>query len=147
VVWVCRQFERSLPCDAVAASAARRLCAEWLGETVGTSPAARDCLDVASLVISELVTNAVTAGCVDAVVMMDLHRHRVRVGVTDDGAGLPRVQHPSASEGHGRGLQIVERLSLAWGVSQVPEGKLVWADLSVPAELTTDLRCGVSITE
>jgi anti-sigma regulatory factor (Ser/Thr protein kinase) len=131
----------------VAASGARRLCAQWLSDTVGTSSTAQVCIDEASLVISELVTNAVNAGCVDAVIMLDLHRHRVRVGVTDDGEGLPHVQHPSASEGHGRGLQIVERLSLSWGVSQVPEGKLVWADLSVPAELTGNLLCDPSTQE
>jgi signal transduction histidine kinase len=142
---VCRQVDWSLPCDAVAASGARRLCAQWLGKTVGASPAAQDCIDRASLVISELVTNAVNAGCVGAVVRIDLHRHLVRVGVTDDGVGLPQVQHPTASEGHGRGLQIVERLSLAWGVTAVPAGKLVWADLSVPAELTADLRCDPSM--
>jgi hypothetical protein len=78
---------------------------------------------------------------VHADAMIDLHRQRVRIGVTDDGAGLPQVQHPRANEGHGRGLQIVERLSLAWGVSPAPSGKLVWADLAVPAELTTGLRC------
>jgi anti-sigma regulatory factor (Ser/Thr protein kinase) len=118
------------------------MCDQWLGEAVGTSSAAQDCIDTVNLVISELVTNAVNAGCVDAAVLIDLHRHRVRVGVTDDGAGLPQIQHPSPNEGHGRGLQIVDRLSVAWGVSPVPAGKRVWADVFVPAELTADLRCG-----
>jgi anti-sigma regulatory factor (Ser/Thr protein kinase) len=140
---MCWEREQSLPCDAVSASEARRLCAGWLGETLGSSSAALDYIDVARLVISELVTNAVNAGCVDAVVLIDLHRRRVRIGVTDDGAGSPQVQHPSASEGHGRGLQIVERLSLAWGVSRAPASKLVWADLAIPATLTADLRCSL----
>ena len=140
---MCQHHEQALPCDAVAISGARLLGAEWLHESVGKSSTALDCIDVAILVISELVTNAVNAGCQHAAFVMDLHRHRVRIGVTDDGAGLPRVQHPTAREGHGRGLQIVERLSLAWGVSPAAASKLVWADVAVPAELTTDLRCSL----
>lgn len=60
---MCRQREQTLRCDGVAASKARRLCAQWLSETVGNSSAALDCIGVASVVVSELVTNAVNAAC------------------------------------------------------------------------------------
>jgi anti-sigma regulatory factor (Ser/Thr protein kinase) len=140
---MCQQREQPLPCDAAAVSGARRFCAKSLNETVGSASGALDCIDAAILVISELATNAINAGCAHAVAMIDVHRHRVRIGVTDDGAGLPHVRHPMLREGHGRGLQIVDRLSLAWGVSPAPAGKLVWADLAVPAELTADLCCSL----
>jgi anti-sigma regulatory factor (Ser/Thr protein kinase) len=138
---MCWQCEHYLPCDASAASQARQFCAQCLGTALGVSPGATECIDVAILVVSELVTNAVLAGCGHTAMTIDVHHGRVRIGAVDDGQGVPQIQHPSAREDHGRGLQIVERLSLAWGVSPVPSGKLVWADLAVPTELTAALPC------
>jgi hypothetical protein len=44
---------------------------------------------------------------------------------------VPR--HPEQSEEHGRGLQMVDRLSRDWGWNPVPgmRAKLVWALLDV----------------
>lgn len=141
---MCQRSTQIFFCDALAASAARRFCTHSLNETLGTGPIATDFTGIATLVISELVTNAVHASCTQASVVIDVHRSRVRIAVADDGHGQPQVQYPSASDGHGRGLQIIERLSRAWGVSPAPEGKQVWAELDLSAGLTDGMTCSDS---
>lgn len=138
---MCWQGELMLPCDAAAVATARRFCSHRLSQVIGEGSAAQDSIDDTVLVTSELVTNALNAGCAHTAVAIDVHRTHMRISVEDDAQGLPQVQHPSATQGHGRGLQIVERLSQAWGVSPTPTGKRVWADLVLPAQLTTDLTC------
>lgn len=49
----------------------------------------------------------------------------VTVAVADGGRGEPRLRAPDHRGG--RGLLLVDRLSLAWGVSHHDDGKLVWA--------------------
>lgn len=87
----------------------------------------------ASLLVSELVTNAIVHGRTGATVEAALGQGRVlRVAVTDDSAALlPEVDtavHASA-EG-GRGLLIVSLLATRWGVRPNPAGgKAVWFEL------------------
>jgi anti-sigma regulatory factor (Ser/Thr protein kinase) len=90
------------------------------------------CTDSASvaLVVSELVTNAI----VHAREPISLHlwpaRNRVRVGVSDASAAQPTPQEPSVGQPHGRGLAMIERLSLRWGFEPHPRGKLIWAEVN-----------------
>ena len=52
----------------------------------------------------------------------------MRIEVTDDVAGWPRVRAASPDDPSGRGLQLVAALAEGWGVSRVRGGgKLVWA--------------------
>jgi anti-sigma regulatory factor (Ser/Thr protein kinase) len=138
---MCWHSELSLLCDAVAVARARQFCAHWLRQVVGTSDEAQDYIDDTVLVTSELVSNAVNAGCTHTVVAIDVHRSHLRLSVADDGEGEPQVQHPPPSERHGRGLQIVQRLSQDWGVTPTAAGKQVWAELRLPVRLTGTLSC------
>ncbi|HET6709157.1 ATP-binding protein [Amycolatopsis sp.] len=52
----------------------------------------------------------------------------VTVAVADTGTGEPRLRVPGRSGG--RGLQLVDELALAWGVSHHDDGKVVWARLA-----------------
>jgi hypothetical protein len=54
----------------------------------------------------------------------------VRIAVVDRGTGTPDPKPFSASQPHGRGLHIVGALSSAWGVDDMPDGKIVWAEMS-----------------
>ncbi|HEY6798317.1 MAG TPA: ATP-binding protein, partial [Kineosporiaceae bacterium] len=93
----------------------------------------RELQDVAGLVASELVTNAVlhTAGDVRVGVRW-LESGQVWIGVTDDSDRLPQVHQADTEDISGRGLAIVELLADAWGVDQQPGGgKTVW--LLLPA--------------
>ena len=83
--------------------------------------------------VSELVTNAVNAGCVHGRVGWSLHSDQFRIEVFDDAPGWPILQHPAATDAHGRGLQIVQALTRDCGTESLPDGKLSWALLLLGA--------------
>jgi anti-sigma regulatory factor (Ser/Thr protein kinase) len=89
-----------------------------------------------TLLVSEVVTNAVTHPEVDRRGDIQL-RARVagdviRVEVTDDGSGFePRPRDPSRSDG-GYGLYLVDKQAERWGVLQA-DGTTVWFELSLRA--------------
>ncbi|RYU10251.1 ATP-binding protein [Nocardioides iriomotensis] len=90
-----------------------------------------DLSDNASLLVSELVTNAVLHARTGCVVMAEIDGDTLRVDVID-GAGdttavAPGVERLGADGG--RGLVIVDVLSTDWGVAEHAEGKSVWFSL------------------
>jgi anti-sigma regulatory factor (Ser/Thr protein kinase) len=106
----------------------------------------------AELVVSELVTNAVQASGVtdpDAAwgdlgalatiqVRVLMYQADIVIEVWDRDPGSP-VRHDAAShEEGGRGLLIVTALCKEWDYFYAAHGgKVVWAELAVPAELLT----------
>ena len=121
-----------LSCHTGAPSAARRWAAECLRAHLGERPSAAELIDDAILCISELVTNAVHAGCASLRVELTFGDHHVRVGVVDDAPGRPQPRTAGAHEHRGRGLSLVEAVSRRWGVDVVERGKLVWAEFATP---------------
>ena len=110
-----------------------------------------DLAEVSELIVSELATNVVqlaTDGDGSPAYYQDqgltllwlglmCDRIRLRIEVWDTlpaSAGVPVLRHPERNQEHGRGLEIVNRLSLAWGWQPLPErdAKCVWALLDVP---------------
>jgi serine/threonine-protein kinase RsbW len=81
------------------------------------------------LVVSELVTNALRAGCSSADLNIEVGSEAVRVGVIDDGPGVPVVQLAEPEDVRGRGLFLVAALAEDWGVRRTERGKEVWAAL------------------
>lgn len=90
-----------------------------------------DWLNDATLVVTELVTNAIRHG--GGLLSLDLHavRGRVTVSVTDRTRVRPRRR--GADLTGGRGLTVIEGLSRAWGVLPNRAGKCVWVLLPVSA--------------
>lgn len=86
---------------------------------------------VAELLLSELVTNALVHTGDGAVVAVSVAPQRLRVEVRDFVPGMPPVSHvPNADDGtHGRGLILVESLADSWGISPHALGKMVWFEL------------------
>ena len=87
-------------------------------------------------VVTELVTNALQAGAGEVLVLFDRHcaRDLVRVAVWDDAPGVPAKREPDHIAENGRGLHMVEALTVRWGHEPDPgggPGKAVWADLRV----------------
>ena len=91
----------------------------------------------AELLVSELVTNAVLHGRGDVSLTLAVADGMLEVGVTDPGPRLPPRQRPDEAAGPpwtaegGRGLRLVDRLSVEWGVVTLARGKQVWFRLEV----------------
>jgi len=91
----------------------------------------------AALVLSELLSNALCHATPlpgsGLRVSWYLEVDCVRVCVTDGGAQtVPELGEPNPLTTGGRGLRIVERLSLCWGTRHDDEGTTVWAEVPVP---------------
>ena len=99
---------------------ARRFAEEVLGD-VPTSIAA----DIV-LMVSELATNTVVHAATMFRLSIERTREFVRVEVADGADGYPRLLTPSNSDLHGRGLQLVERLSDQWGTTKDGGRKTIW---------------------
>lgn len=126
------QAATSYTCDAGTPKHARGWTTERLA---GVLPAQRDTsetLDDAALVVSELVTNALQAGSSAVTVDLAVDGARLRISVTDDAPGMPRVVRAGPDDQRGRGLPIVAELCRVWGVTPLPGGKQVWAELVLP---------------
>lgn len=89
----------------------------------------RETAEAAELMTSELATNSVRHARSDFELAILLSRDEIRVEVSDHGQGQPVPRSPTPREQSGRGLQIVQVLSDAWGISPSPNGKLVWFTL------------------
>jgi anti-sigma regulatory factor (Ser/Thr protein kinase) len=86
--------------------------------------------DVAQLVASELVMNAVLHGGPPVIVSLSIEPNTTVIEVYDGGAGLPVVGTTDDPAHARRGLRVVEGMCRDWGT--VPGdggGKTVWCDL------------------
>ena len=94
-----------------------------------------DVLDDITLIVSELVSNAVQHGRPDIVLRMLVEPFSIDISVLDHGPQLPSrsVAVPTDTATSGRGLSIVDRLASDWGVVPLEsgDGKQVWARLQV----------------
>lgn len=115
-----------LPLDASAPRLARRFLGEVL-EAFGRA----DLVDAGTLLVSELVTNAVLHGDAPLRVSVEPAPSHVRVAVSDAGEGRPEVVHAEPAATSGRGILLVEEVADRWGVDELPSGgKIVWFDLA-----------------
>jgi anti-sigma regulatory factor (Ser/Thr protein kinase) len=104
---------------------------------------ASDLADSASLIVSELVTNAVVHTGTPVELGLRLHGGELRLEVEDRHPGrvLPLVdREPSEVEEHGRGLMIASSLATAWGVEYQATSKRVWAIVERPGARADDRR-------
>lgn len=96
--------------------------------------------DVAELLVSELATNAILHAATGFRVIVRRLERSVRVEVVDSGAGVARPNRYSNTAGTGRGLTMVEEMSLAWGADATVEGKCVWFEVSAPPHIDSGPR-------
>lgn len=86
--------------------------------------------EIAELLTSELVTNALVHTDRDAILTATVRPGRLRVEVRDFVGRRPKLCVPNADDGtHGRGLMLVQSLADAWGVRADGVGKVVWFEL------------------
>jgi hypothetical protein len=86
-------------------------------------------VEVAELLVSELLTNAIRHGTGRIEVSLLLLDEIVTIAVTDDESHLPRPRRVAADDEGGRGLLLVSALAGRWGARPTASGKVVWCDL------------------
>lgn len=128
-----------LPPDLQSPSAARNLvgeaCQAWQ---------LPDLLHPARLIMSELATNAVEHARTDMLVTVSRRGTGLHLSVRDASAELPRLRPPARSnpdtplDDRGQGLRIVHAGAAAWGAMPTRDGKVVWATLQRPREVSRD---------
>ncbi|WP_328690746.1 ATP-binding protein [Streptomyces caniferus] len=100
--------------------------------------------DIALTVItSELVTNAVRHGTgtmLTITVSANLSRRRILVEVYDGSLVLPVPHWADSEDESGRGMALIDRLSLCHGAEHTTCGKCVWAEIAMPPQRVTRQR-------
>lgn len=85
----------------------------------------------ASIVVSELVANALVHVRAWCDLSVGLRGNVLRIEVVDHGSAVPDLQEATVDDEHGRGLVLVSLLCRAWGTEPHADGKRVWAELQV----------------
>ncbi|MFI6604483.1 ATP-binding protein [Nonomuraea sp. NPDC050536] len=82
--------------------------------------------EVAELLVSELVTNALCHAHGPYRLSLWAIDGLLRCEVEDGYAAPPHVRHPCAEDENGRGMNVLELMACCWGSERTPEGKIVW---------------------
>ncbi|MEV0186794.1 ATP-binding protein [Streptomyces sp. NPDC050625] len=123
-------YTETVPCEPESACRARLLVSAAL-DAWGIG----ELTEAGTLIVSELISNAVshTRCRVVRVVIRRETAQMIRIGVADKCRDTPEPGRPEDDSEDGRGLFLVESLSWRWGYDLHRWGKLVWAELRVPA--------------
>ncbi|WP_443055316.1 SpoIIE family protein phosphatase [Streptomyces sp. NBC_00258] len=89
--------------------------------------------DSVELLVSELVTNAVRYTS-RPITLRLLRSDVLRCEVADDVSQPPRLRHSRTFDEGGRGLFLVNKLSMRWGSSRLATGKIVWFEMALSRE-------------
>lgn len=87
-------------------------------------------IELAVLLVSELVTNATVHAQSKVRVTVHVDSHWVRVEVDDEGTGEPQLGRSTPTQLKGRGLAVVDRLSTDWGTDRHERHKTVWFEIA-----------------
>jgi anti-sigma regulatory factor (Ser/Thr protein kinase) len=92
--------------------------------------------DVASLLTTEVVANAVRYAADQIALRVSLDDEVVRVEVRDSNPHLPKGRRVARGATSGRGLLVVESLAQRWGAQREETGKVVWFELATAGNST-----------
>lgn len=102
-----------------------------------------DLADDASILVSELVTNALIHARTEITLSLEPCRNGLRMAITDGSSVLPHWSPHRATAMSGRGLLLLERLSTRWGADLLDDGgKVVWAEIDEPASDAEETSAG-----
>jgi len=98
-----------------------------------------DLLDDATVVVSELVANAVIHARTEITVGVKASGVGVRLSVADASDKFPRWTPVRPTATSGRGLLMVQRLSATWGVEPLQDsGKVIWVQIDHASAATAE---------
>ena len=124
------EFSAVLPAEAASVRRARRLVT-----TAVSATGYDELVDVATLLVSEVVTNSVLHAGTEIQLRFRATPGGVRVEVFDRSPLMPRIRHYDAEATTGRGLALVSALAATWGVDRENGGKTLWFELAIGADL------------
>ncbi|MDP9416952.1 MAG: SpoIIE family protein phosphatase [Actinomycetota bacterium] len=122
------RLTREVPAQLAEVSSARAAGAQWLRAHGVAAPV----VDTCSLLVSELVTNAVRHAGTPSRLVLHRYPDEILIEVADRGAVLPVVRESDEEATGGRGMRLVAALSLRWGARRAGDVKTVWC--TVPTE-------------
>ncbi|MEW1568903.1 SpoIIE family protein phosphatase [Streptomyces sp. NPDC093509] len=82
---------------------------------------------VTTLIISELVTNAIRHGS-EPIKLRLIRQEKLTCEVFDGDRAAPYLQYALPDEEGGRGLFIIAECASRWGIRQQPTGKTIWTE-------------------
>ncbi|MET9239318.1 ATP-binding protein [Nonomuraea sp. NPDC003709] len=131
--------------------ATRRTASWWLTPDLGSVRTARrltrdkltdwgfdDQIEVAELLVSELVANALDHAHGQVHLGFSAENGLLRCEVEDENPQLPTMRTVDLDAERGRGLFLVDTLSGSWGGTPTPRGKAIWFELPAFAEAEVD---------
>jgi Histidine kinase-like ATPase domain len=113
---------------------ARRFVADRLSDLP------QETVDVARLLVSEVVTNAVLHARTNLSLTLERNDTTVNVRVEDENPVLPVLRTHGTDAGTGRGLWVLESMASRWGSHSVDGGKVVWFELHMDGSGPMQLR-------
>ena len=116
-----------LPAEPSAVGTGRRFVSATLKEW-GCSA---DLIDTARLLASEVLTNAVRHGVGPINLRLRRSVSELTIEITDRATGVPHPRPADQAEETGRGLRLVEALTVYWGTRPTEDGKSVWFTLAI----------------
>ena len=119
-----------LPPEPRSATRARQLTREQLA-----SACPEEAVEVAALLVTELVSNAILHARTDIVLIVDVVPGRVVLRVRDGSDIAPVARGYGTEAATGRGIALVEQLASEWGVDHADGGKEVWCRIDFDAAL------------
>ncbi|MFC9331210.1 SpoIIE family protein phosphatase [Kitasatospora sp. NPDC057015] len=90
-----------------------------------------DAVFATTLILSELVTNAIRYGSAPIRVRL-LHDRNLICEVSDTSSTSPHLRYAATTDEGGRGLFLVAQLAERWGTRYLATGKIIWAEQTIP---------------
>ena len=110
--------------------AALRSLRRFVGEVLDRWGIAKQ-RDDAQLIASELGTNATRHAGSPFRMTLTRGSKSITLAVRDASVHQPQPRNPGHIDSGGRGLALVAKVADAWGTTSEPDGKTIWAELTL----------------